>query len=137
MFYGSRCTCCVLHIYIYMFSGIAAVREGSQPPWSPTWLCGFELTNKIIGIYGTSACLMLCLALQKIICINGTLAYLMVFMFSSATRSCYLWYIGLPDVMFSSPTRSCYLWYIGLPDVMLSSPARSRHLWYVGLPDVV
>ena len=63
-----------------MFSGIAAVREGSQPPWSPTWLCGFELTNKIIGIYGTLACLMLCLALQQ--------------------DCLYQWYIGLPDGVY-------------------------------------
>lgn len=32
--------------------GIMAVREQRQPEWRPTWLCGFEITNKVIGIFG-------------------------------------------------------------------------------------
>lgn len=32
--------------------GIAAVREGKQGEWKPTWMCGFEVANKVIGIFG-------------------------------------------------------------------------------------
>ncbi|KAK7093334.1 glyoxylate reductase/hydroxypyruvate reductase-like [Littorina saxatilis] len=32
--------------------GIQSVREGRQPEWRPTWLCGYEVTNSVIGIFG-------------------------------------------------------------------------------------
>ncbi|XP_067659405.1 glyoxylate reductase/hydroxypyruvate reductase-like [Haliotis asinina] len=35
-----------------LLEGIQAVKSGEWGPWKPMWLCGIEMTNKTIGIYG-------------------------------------------------------------------------------------
>ncbi|XP_046360047.1 glyoxylate reductase/hydroxypyruvate reductase-like [Haliotis rufescens] len=35
-----------------LLEGIQAVKSGEWGPWKPMWLCGTEMSNKTIGIYG-------------------------------------------------------------------------------------
>jgi glyoxylate/hydroxypyruvate reductase len=39
-------------MFIIFFSGVDAVRTGEWSSWKPMWLCGTNMMNKTIGIFG-------------------------------------------------------------------------------------
>ena len=45
------CAHCVI-MCAHCVSGIDAVRDGQQPAWRPSWLCGVQISNSVVGIYG-------------------------------------------------------------------------------------